>query len=223
METCITYNTMLFCSVLISLNRFIAVKYPMNYKFWFSARMLKFYFIIILIIGISIGIVVISYEPYYQWLEEKKGYFVGFKNKNVGIFTVCYTLALYLPCAILTVLLNVMAAFELKKYRKKLSIDMKKELHLFFYSIINLIALLIFFLYFLFRALHIIFYIPILHKIAILYVQWIIDIQTFGLFYSSLIICKPLRDMVLFKKIDSNLSQKKTIASKVNVVSNYIK
>uniref|UniRef100_A0AAF5D9I5 G_PROTEIN_RECEP_F1_2 domain-containing protein n=1 Tax=Strongyloides stercoralis TaxID=6248 RepID=A0AAF5D9I5_STRER len=122
METCITYNTMLFCSVLISLNRFIAIKYPMNYQFWFSTKMMKYYFAGIFIISISIGYVVLSYEPYYQRLGEENGYFVGFKNKNVGIFTACYTLALYLPCAILAVSLNVITAFELKKYRKQLSI-----------------------------------------------------------------------------------------------------
>uniref|UniRef100_A0A0K0F0J5 G_PROTEIN_RECEP_F1_2 domain-containing protein n=1 Tax=Strongyloides venezuelensis TaxID=75913 RepID=A0A0K0F0J5_STRVS len=204
MEICITYNAMLFCSLLTSLNRFVAIKYPLKYGYWFSSRMLKVYIFITLSIGIIFGCIVLTYHPYYQWSNGAQGYFVSFKNKNVGIFTVCYTFILYLPCAVLAISLNVITAFELKKYRNKLSINVKKELPLFFYSIVSLVFFLLFFLYFLFRALHTIFYIPMLQKIAIIAIPWIMDIQTFGLFYSSLIICSPLRNMVLFKGVDDN-------------------
>ncbi|CEF61733.1 Hypothetical protein SRAE_1000001000 [Strongyloides ratti] len=162
--------------------------------------MLKYYFITTFITSTAIGFVIAYYQPYYQWNEEIK--------------------ALYLPCALIAILLNILAAYEYKKYRKKQwSIKMKKELNLLFYSVINLIAFLIFFVYFLFRSLHIIFNIPTLQNFAIMTIPWINDIRTFGLFYTSLIICKPLRNLVLLKKTNTvHYNTRKSFTSRTNIL-----
>uniref|UniRef100_A0A0N4ZP46 G_PROTEIN_RECEP_F1_2 domain-containing protein n=1 Tax=Parastrongyloides trichosuri TaxID=131310 RepID=A0A0N4ZP46_PARTI len=187
-ETGLTNTIMYIISFLISFNRFIAIKYPLRYSFWFSSKIVKIYILLSILFGFVIGYLIITFKPYYKWNDYIGVYYISFKDKYIGIFTVFYTLFFFLPIAITATIMNLISAYELSKYRKSISIETKKELYLFFYTVINFIAFLIFFLYFSFRSCHIIFNIPILQKIALISAPWIIDIETFGLFYSLLII-----------------------------------
>ncbi|CEF68943.1 GPCR, rhodopsin-like, 7TM domain and 7TM GPCR, serpentine receptor class v (Srv) family-containing protein [Strongyloides ratti] len=55
---------------LVSVNRYIALCYPMKYKDYFSFRNITLYITVMTLIGFSIGIVCITYTIKYVWLPE---------------------------------------------------------------------------------------------------------------------------------------------------------
>uniref|UniRef100_A0A0N5BXZ7 Serpentine receptor class gamma n=1 Tax=Strongyloides papillosus TaxID=174720 RepID=A0A0N5BXZ7_STREA len=133
---------MFFITLLISINRCIAVKYPLSYKLYFSKS--KIVFIILLfsiVLSTIIGLGNIFFNPTYK-KSDLFGYFIPiFKSKNIIYYQIFYTIFLFGLISIATCTFNVMAILSLKKHNI-IGNKYKKELCYVIYSIFIFVTLL---------------------------------------------------------------------------------
>uniref|UniRef100_A0A0K0G691 Serpentine receptor class gamma n=1 Tax=Strongyloides venezuelensis TaxID=75913 RepID=A0A0K0G691_STRVS len=137
-QTTFTFLT----TLLISINRCIAVKYPLSYKHHFSRSKIIIILLCFIILSTTIGLIHISSNVRYK----KTGlydYFAPYlESKNVIYYQIFYQLFLFGTISIVTCIFNVMAVLTLKKHNKTGN-KCKRNLNYIKYSIFIFITLFI--------------------------------------------------------------------------------
>uniref|UniRef100_A0A0N5BC95 Serpentine receptor class gamma n=1 Tax=Strongyloides papillosus TaxID=174720 RepID=A0A0N5BC95_STREA len=133
---------MFFITLLISINRYIAIKYLLLYKIYFSKSKIVIILLSFIILSTMIGLGNTPFNAKYEKLE-LYGYFIPiFKSKNVIYYHIFYQIFLFGIIYIATCIFNIMAILTLKKH-KQIGNKYKKELYYIIYSIFTFITLFI--------------------------------------------------------------------------------
>uniref|UniRef100_A0A0K0G5T2 Serpentine receptor class gamma n=1 Tax=Strongyloides venezuelensis TaxID=75913 RepID=A0A0K0G5T2_STRVS len=132
---------MFLITLLISINRYIAVKYPFSYELYFSKPKI----VIILLSSIILSLV-LGFGNIFFDLRYKKSNFLGYftpssKTKNEMYYQIFYLVILFGLISIMTCIFNVMAILTLKKINK-IGSQYKKEIYFIVYSFFIFITLL---------------------------------------------------------------------------------
>uniref|UniRef100_A0A0N4ZKJ8 Serpentine receptor class gamma n=1 Tax=Parastrongyloides trichosuri TaxID=131310 RepID=A0A0N4ZKJ8_PARTI len=196
------YFIMFQISFLTAINRYVAIKKPMKYKEYFKLSLLHFYFFIMTISGIAIGVLSLLFKSTYIKLIEMDRIVAIFLNENNIYFYCAIAICYNLPMLCITTIINCLCLYENRNFFKNNSnnANIKNvESKLFIYSFALLISMISFEIYYIFK------FIPVLCKcfsilesIAIQSLSWIIDLMTFGLFIFSLTLSSDLRTLLPF-------------------------
>uniref|UniRef100_A0AC35TWA6 7TM_GPCR_Srx domain-containing protein n=1 Tax=Rhabditophanes sp. KR3021 TaxID=114890 RepID=A0AC35TWA6_9BILA len=183
------YAVMFELCFLISLNRYLAVTYPVKYKFYFSKKAHKIMLPICLVVGFSIGLfLVLRFGCKIIWSDVRGLMVAVFVDEKVGIFQAVYTIGYYLPLCVGSAIFSGLTVFKVSKLRKTSSAVRKKDRLLITYSFICVVAFTAFDLCFILRSVGYLMKRSDLTQIAQNIVQHIVDVATFGLFYISILL-----------------------------------
>uniref|UniRef100_A0A0N5BYP8 Serpentine receptor class gamma n=1 Tax=Strongyloides papillosus TaxID=174720 RepID=A0A0N5BYP8_STREA len=131
---------MFLITFLISTNRYIAVKYPLLYKDYFSKSKIIIILLTFIISSTIIGLGNIPFNSEYRKFD-LHGYFVPFfTSKNVIYYQFFYQVFFYGIISIATCIFNVRAIIALKKHNKNVN-KFRKELYYIIYSIFIFITI----------------------------------------------------------------------------------
>uniref|UniRef100_A0A0N5B929 Serpentine receptor class gamma n=1 Tax=Strongyloides papillosus TaxID=174720 RepID=A0A0N5B929_STREA len=145
---------MFLITFLVSINRYVAVKYPTKYQRYFSKSKRIKILIFFIVLSTLIGLGNIPFKPEYRMFDFAGAFIPYFTLKEVIYYQMFYTVFLFGILSIATCIFNAKAIFELRKH-KQIAGYYKKETYNILYSI------------FIFITLSIVetFYISILYKI----------------------------------------------------------
>uniref|UniRef100_A0A0N5CGU5 Serpentine receptor class gamma n=1 Tax=Strongyloides papillosus TaxID=174720 RepID=A0A0N5CGU5_STREA len=125
---------MFLITLLISINRYIAVKYPLSYETFFSKSKVVIILLSFVILSTMIGLGNIPFNPSYE-IFDLFGYFIPIlKSKSVIYYQFFYTIILFGMISIATCTFNVMAILTIKKLNQNGN-KQKRELYYIIYSI----------------------------------------------------------------------------------------
>uniref|UniRef100_A0A0K0G5B0 Serpentine receptor class gamma n=1 Tax=Strongyloides venezuelensis TaxID=75913 RepID=A0A0K0G5B0_STRVS len=202
---------MFLITFLVSINRYVAVRYPTKYQRYFSKSnkvTILFFFIIL---STLIGLGTIPFKPKYRTFDLVGLFIPYFTLKEVSYYQIFYTIFLYGTLLIATCIFNVMAILELKKHKQIAGYLNKKRIYII-YSIFIFITLSIVETFFVIRIM------AIQYKInSIIYIVDIItvigfDLTSIGDFYFLIFTRIELRN-----KMRNTFRCYKKSTSKVNV------
>uniref|UniRef100_A0A0N5BJI6 Serpentine receptor class gamma n=1 Tax=Strongyloides papillosus TaxID=174720 RepID=A0A0N5BJI6_STREA len=131
---------MFLITLLISINRYVAVKYPTKYEQYFSKSNRIKIIIFFIILSTFIGLGTIPFKAVYRIFNFADLFIPYFRSKNVIYYQIFYTIVLYGTISIATCIFNIKAILELKKL-KKISKNYKKEARYIIYSVFVFITL----------------------------------------------------------------------------------
>uniref|UniRef100_A0A0N4Z6B1 7TM_GPCR_Srx domain-containing protein n=1 Tax=Parastrongyloides trichosuri TaxID=131310 RepID=A0A0N4Z6B1_PARTI len=175
-------------SLLIAINRFIAITKPIKYKYYFNTKHIHIYFLIITILGIIIGAIGASYPSQYIFSLQMNRIVAIYLDSNNIYFHSAVAIFLNLPLIIVTTILNFICLYKNKQLFHKRDLNVKTmEFKMLVYSIFLMTIMIAFELYYMSKSLPIIMNdFEYLQSIAIQALPWIIDLMTFGIFFISL-------------------------------------
>uniref|UniRef100_A0A0N5BP37 Serpentine receptor class gamma n=1 Tax=Strongyloides papillosus TaxID=174720 RepID=A0A0N5BP37_STREA len=181
MQTTLIY----LMTLLISLNRYIALKYPITYKYYFSTSNMTQLLIFCTLLSTLTGIGTAFYPSTYG-IQLVAGYFMPFyTNRKVFYYLVVNTIILYGVIFFGTCVFNVLAIVELIKH-KKLCINSNKNkresMHII-YSIFVFITLAFIEAFFIFRILGMVLDSAFFEALGQFLLIWVFDITSIGDFY----------------------------------------
>uniref|UniRef100_A0A0N5B786 Serpentine receptor class gamma n=1 Tax=Strongyloides papillosus TaxID=174720 RepID=A0A0N5B786_STREA len=133
---------MFLITLLTSINRYIAVKYPLSYKIFFSKSKIIIVLLFFIILSTMIGLGNIPFNPTYKKSNIFNCFAPTLKSKNVIYYQIFYTVFLFGIISIATCTFNAMAIKTLKKHNQ-VGNKYKKELYYVKYSIFIFITLFI--------------------------------------------------------------------------------
>uniref|UniRef100_A0A0N5CI13 Serpentine receptor class gamma n=1 Tax=Strongyloides papillosus TaxID=174720 RepID=A0A0N5CI13_STREA len=132
---------MFLITLLISVNRYIAVKYPLLYKLYFSKAKIVFVLLSFIMLSTMIGLGNIFFDARYK-KSDLFGYLTPtLKSKNLIYYQMFGQIFLLGNISIATFAFNVMAILALKKLNK-INNKFKKQFYYIIYSIFTFITLL---------------------------------------------------------------------------------
>uniref|UniRef100_A0A0N5C026 Serpentine receptor class gamma n=1 Tax=Strongyloides papillosus TaxID=174720 RepID=A0A0N5C026_STREA len=132
---------MFLITLLISINRYIAVKYPLSYKIYFSKSKIFIILLSFIVLSTIIGLGNILFNARYI-KSDLYGYFApSLKSKNEIYYQIFYLIILFGIISIVTCIFNVVAILTMKKHNQ-IGNKYKKELYYIIYSIFIFITLL---------------------------------------------------------------------------------
>uniref|UniRef100_A0A0N5CAJ1 Serpentine receptor class gamma n=1 Tax=Strongyloides papillosus TaxID=174720 RepID=A0A0N5CAJ1_STREA len=133
---------MFLITLLISINRCIAVKYPLLYNSYFSKSKVIFILLSFIILSTIVGLGNILFNARYI-KTDPYGYFApSLISKNEIYYQIFYQMVLFGIISIVTCIFNVVAILTLKKHNQ-IGKKHKKELYYIVYSIFVFITLLL--------------------------------------------------------------------------------
>uniref|UniRef100_A0A0N5BKV9 G_PROTEIN_RECEP_F1_2 domain-containing protein n=1 Tax=Strongyloides papillosus TaxID=174720 RepID=A0A0N5BKV9_STREA len=189
-------------SLLSSLNTFIALVYPLKYNIWFSKKKIVICLTITLLFGSVYGIAMTFLHPYYRYSKSIKGYIITLKSLYVTYCAIAYAIVINIPIIALSTIMNVTSAVKFVKYYKTRNIRNSQNIPMFVYTIINFLAYSIVVTYTFGKIINFVTVkSDLVESIAQEIAYWNVDLMTFGLFYTVVFSCSPLRDLLLFKSI----------------------
>uniref|UniRef100_A0A0K0FDH6 G_PROTEIN_RECEP_F1_2 domain-containing protein n=1 Tax=Strongyloides venezuelensis TaxID=75913 RepID=A0A0K0FDH6_STRVS len=201
----LTYTITFEISFILSLNRFIAVVYPLSMNYWFSKSKIKVWVIVTIVIGLFCGISFVYFNPYYNDLKFGSGFILAFRSKSTPYYSIYYTFLVIFPLAVASTVLNIITIKKItSEYRKSHNTTYNNKLNdlpFIVYSFLSFVCFLLFGLQNMIRAVN---YLTIndemLNNFCDIAIRWTQDAQIFGLFYAILFLCKPLKNLILFRK-----------------------
>uniref|UniRef100_A0A0N5B5R2 Serpentine receptor class gamma n=1 Tax=Strongyloides papillosus TaxID=174720 RepID=A0A0N5B5R2_STREA len=173
---------MFFITLLISINRYIAVKYPLSFKVYFSKSRINVILLSFIIFSIIIGLGNILFNARYENSELFEFFIPIFTSKNVIYYQIFYTVFLFGTISIATCTFNVMAILALKK-RNLIGNKYKKELYYIIYSIFIFITLFFVEAFFVCRFIAVNYEIKIFVHVTEVFHIVVFDLTSFGDFY----------------------------------------
>uniref|UniRef100_A0A0N5CHK8 Serpentine receptor class gamma n=1 Tax=Strongyloides papillosus TaxID=174720 RepID=A0A0N5CHK8_STREA len=133
---------MFLITLLTSVNRYIAVKYPVSYNLYFSKSKIIMMSLTFIILSTIIGLGNIFFNAEYKEFDLFGYFFPFFISKNVIYYQFFYTIILFGIISIATCIFNAMSIFALKKHNQ-IDKKFKRELYYIIYSIFIFITLLV--------------------------------------------------------------------------------
>uniref|UniRef100_A0A0N5B930 Serpentine receptor class gamma n=1 Tax=Strongyloides papillosus TaxID=174720 RepID=A0A0N5B930_STREA len=200
---------MFLITLLISINRYLAVKYPIKYKRYFSkANMIKI-LLFFVIISTLVGLGNIFFKAAYGIKHTFDSFVPQFTTKKVVYYKIFYTIFLYGIISIATCIFNIKATLELKKHKQIVSYY-KKELIFIIYSIFIFITLSTVEFFFVIRIIDIQYGISSLYYYVFYFFNIIsFDLTSFGDYYFLIFLKNEIRNTLrCCKKSTSKVSVK---------------
>uniref|UniRef100_A0A0N5BZ38 Serpentine receptor class gamma n=1 Tax=Strongyloides papillosus TaxID=174720 RepID=A0A0N5BZ38_STREA len=169
-------------TLLISINRYIAVKYPLLYNLYFLKSKIVVILLFFITLSTLIGLGNISFNARFDKFESSDHILPSFQSKNAIYYQIFYQIFLFGIISIATCAFNTMAILTLRKLNKN-GTKYKKELYYIIYSIFIFLTLLLVQAFYVFNILaelyKIRFFINIIHFHHIL----AFDLTSIGDFY----------------------------------------
>uniref|UniRef100_A0A0K0E2V1 G_PROTEIN_RECEP_F1_2 domain-containing protein n=1 Tax=Strongyloides stercoralis TaxID=6248 RepID=A0A0K0E2V1_STRER len=206
------YTIMFEIMFINSFTRAVAICKPTKYEIWVSNKRLYLYITISTVIGLIIGSISATYQSEYVFDSEKDKLLPLYIDPNSSYFISFYTLGLYLPLLIISLILNLIAVRQLKKKNINSLANKKSDVNLQFFSIVNFIVFLIFGIIYIMRAIAFFVDIEMIAIVGQQLIPYILDAATIGLFYLSCATSPQLKDLFLFRQ---QISYKTTTAIKI--------
>uniref|UniRef100_A0A0N5BKX1 Serpentine receptor class gamma n=1 Tax=Strongyloides papillosus TaxID=174720 RepID=A0A0N5BKX1_STREA len=132
---------MFLITLLTSINRYIAVKYPLSYNFYFSKLRSTIILLSFITLSTIIGLGNISFEARFDKIDSFDYIIPSFVSENAFYYRIFYQIFLFGILSIATCTFNVVAILTLKKYNQ-IGKKFKKELYYMIYSIFIFITIL---------------------------------------------------------------------------------
>ncbi|CEF70194.1 Hypothetical protein SRAE_2000482800 [Strongyloides ratti] len=196
-----------------SYTRAIAICKPTKYELWVSNKKIYLYIVISICIGLIIGSVSATYESKYVFDLGNDRLLPLYINSDSSYFIAGYTLGLYLPLLITSLILNSIAVGQLKMKKIDSSINNKADVNLQYFSVISFIIFFIFGTIYISRAIAFFVDIELIAIIGQQIIPYVVDAATFGLFYLSCITSSQLKKLCFLRK----QSLKKTLITVKNI------
>uniref|UniRef100_A0A0N5B4Q6 G_PROTEIN_RECEP_F1_2 domain-containing protein n=1 Tax=Strongyloides papillosus TaxID=174720 RepID=A0A0N5B4Q6_STREA len=213
----ICYTNIYGVSLLSGLNTFIALVYPLRYNTWFSKKKIVVSLTITFFVGSIYGIAIAFFHPYYRYSESIKGYIITFKSVDVIYCAIAFSIVINIPIFALSTIMNIISSVKFAKYYKTMNVKNSQNVSMFVYTIISFFTYLIVVAYTFGKILNFVtFQNDLVDSIAQIVLYWNIDLMTFGLFYTVLFLCSPLRDLLLFKSIEETSYNNATSSTNIN-------
>uniref|UniRef100_A0A0N5B4B5 Serpentine receptor class gamma n=1 Tax=Strongyloides papillosus TaxID=174720 RepID=A0A0N5B4B5_STREA len=131
---------MFLITLLVSINRYVAVKYPLLYKYYFLKSKIVIILLSFIILSTIIGLGNIFFNAKYMKNNLFDYIIPSFKSENAFYYQIFYQIFLFGIISIATCTFNVIAILTLKKYNQ-IGNKYKKELNYTIYSIFIFITL----------------------------------------------------------------------------------
>uniref|UniRef100_A0A0N5BKS7 Serpentine receptor class gamma n=2 Tax=Strongyloides papillosus TaxID=174720 RepID=A0A0N5BKS7_STREA len=173
---------MFLITLLISINRYIAVKYPLSYKFYFSKSRTLLTLLSFIILSVIIGLGNILFNAKYVRVDLFDYIVPSFKSKNEIYYQLFYRIFLLGIISVATCTFNVMAILTLKKHNQNVN-KYKKELFYIIYSVFIFITLIFVETYFVCRLISLKYEIKLLSNITNFFHVVAFDLTSVGDFY----------------------------------------
>uniref|UniRef100_A0A0K0G5H6 Serpentine receptor class gamma n=1 Tax=Strongyloides venezuelensis TaxID=75913 RepID=A0A0K0G5H6_STRVS len=183
---------MFLVTLLISINRYIAVKYPLSYKLHFSRSKIIIILLCFIILSTIIGLGIISYNVKYKKSGLNDYFAPYFESKYIIYYRIFCQVFMYGTISIVTCIFNVMAVLTLKKYNKTDN-KCKRDLNYIKYSIFIFITLFIVETFFVCEFIAENFEIKFLSYITIFLHFVAFDLTSVGDFYFLIYLSSELR------------------------------
>uniref|UniRef100_A0A0N4ZM47 G_PROTEIN_RECEP_F1_2 domain-containing protein n=1 Tax=Parastrongyloides trichosuri TaxID=131310 RepID=A0A0N4ZM47_PARTI len=179
------YTATFEITTVMSINRFVAIKYPLKYEKIFTSKNLFLLFLITLATSSFIGIYSYTFECKY-FIDTKQSY-VSYTTDSGAYFVSSYTLGFYLPLIVISSVINGLTIKKFRVMTKNSVVDTKADNNLLIYSITSFLGLFLFFIFYFLKAISVYVARDNLTYLTSIAIPFAIDIETFGLFYISLI------------------------------------
>uniref|UniRef100_A0A0K0FQW5 Serpentine receptor class gamma n=1 Tax=Strongyloides venezuelensis TaxID=75913 RepID=A0A0K0FQW5_STRVS len=208
---------MFLITLLTSVNRYIAVKYPLLYEHYFSKSKTIVILLTFIILSTIVGLGNIFFNPEFIELDVFDHFVPYFKSKNVIYYQLFYQILLFGIISISTCTFNVMAILTLKKHNKTGN-KYKKELYYIIYSIFIFITLFIVEAYFICKFISLKNKFKLFANISYFLHIVAFDLTTLGDFYFLIYSSSELR-----KALKTSFGCSEKIKNKVNIKIPYRK
>uniref|UniRef100_A0A0N4ZM48 Serpentine receptor class gamma n=1 Tax=Parastrongyloides trichosuri TaxID=131310 RepID=A0A0N4ZM48_PARTI len=189
----IFYFTSSFCytvtigiMTIMSFNRFVAVRHPLKYKKVFTERKNCLAFVITLIVGLFIGTYSSTLSCTYIYNVLIGHIYISYTTDTMAYFLSAYTFGLYLPLMIISLILNILTVIKLKYMLSKKNSSSKADINLFTYTIMNFLVLSLLFSVYVLKAMSVFADYKQLAITGNMFMPFVVDLETFGLFFLSL-------------------------------------
>uniref|UniRef100_A0A0N5C5H3 Serpentine receptor class gamma n=1 Tax=Strongyloides papillosus TaxID=174720 RepID=A0A0N5C5H3_STREA len=183
---------MFLITLLISVNRYIAIKYPLSYQIYFSKSKILLTLLTFIILSTIIGVGNILFNARYKKVDLFVYIVPAFKFKNEVYYQHFYKIFLFGIISIATCTFNVMAILILKKHNL-IANNYKRELYYIIYSVFIFITLFTVEAFFVFRLIHMIYQTKLFFYISNFLHVVAFDSTTIGDFYFLIYSCRELR------------------------------
>uniref|UniRef100_A0A0N5BV60 Serpentine receptor class gamma n=1 Tax=Strongyloides papillosus TaxID=174720 RepID=A0A0N5BV60_STREA len=177
----------------MSINRYVAVKYPLKYKSYFSKSNMIKTLTFFVILSILIGLGNIFFYPVYGKRNFSGEFVPHFTSTKVVYYQIFYAIFLFGTISIGTCIFNVMAILELKKHKKVPSYYKRERIYTT-YSIFIFVTLSIVEAFFVIRVIARQYQINFLYHIFICYHIYAFDLPSIGDFYFLIYTSRELRN-----------------------------
>uniref|UniRef100_A0A0K0G1J8 Serpentine receptor class gamma n=1 Tax=Strongyloides venezuelensis TaxID=75913 RepID=A0A0K0G1J8_STRVS len=202
---------MFLVTLLISINRYIAVKYPLSYKYHFSRSKITIILLCFIILSTMIGLRHISLNAKYKKSGLYDFFTPSLEFENVIYNRIICHFFIYGTISIATCIFNVMAVLTLKK-QNKADNKSKSNLKYIKYSIFIFITLFIVETFFICKFIALNNGIKFFSYITIFLFVVGFDLTSVGDFYFLIYLSSELR-----KALKTNLGCSKKFNNKVNI------
>uniref|UniRef100_A0A0K0G682 Serpentine receptor class gamma n=1 Tax=Strongyloides venezuelensis TaxID=75913 RepID=A0A0K0G682_STRVS len=183
---------MFLITLLISINRYTAVKYPVSYSLHFSKSKIVITLLSLIVLSIIVGLVNILFNARYIKTQPYGYCGPSFLTKSEVYYQMFYQMFLFGIISIVTCIFNVLAILTLKKL-SQIGKKYKKELYYIVYSIFIFITLLLVETFFICTFIAVKYEIPFFVN-AIYFLHIVsLDLSTVGDFYFLIYSCDELR------------------------------
>uniref|UniRef100_A0A0N5BU92 Serpentine receptor class gamma n=1 Tax=Strongyloides papillosus TaxID=174720 RepID=A0A0N5BU92_STREA len=173
---------MFFITLIISINRYIAVKYPLLYKFYFLKSKMVIILLSVITLSTIIGLGNIFFEARFDKMDSFDTLIPSLTSESAFYYRIFYQIFLFGIISIATCTFNTMAILTLRKLNKN-GIKYKKELNYTIYSILTFITLfLVEILYVCNFIVSIFDFVSLMYPIYFLF-NMVLDLTSIGKFY----------------------------------------
>uniref|UniRef100_A0A0K0G1I0 Serpentine receptor class gamma n=1 Tax=Strongyloides venezuelensis TaxID=75913 RepID=A0A0K0G1I0_STRVS len=203
---------MFLITFLISINRYIAVKYPFSYELFFSKSKIVIILLFSIVLSTIVGLGNIFFNPKFR-KSNLFGYFMPiFMSKDVAYYQIFYTAFLFGLISIATCTFNIMAISTIKNH-KIIGNKYKKELRYIIYSIFIFVTLLFVEAFFVCNMIAIKYEIKSFTEVLYFLHVVAFDLSTVGDFYFLIYSCNELRNSLkttfrCSKKFNNKIKEK---------------
>uniref|UniRef100_A0A0N5B932 Serpentine receptor class gamma n=1 Tax=Strongyloides papillosus TaxID=174720 RepID=A0A0N5B932_STREA len=173
---------MFLITLLVSVNRYVAVIYPTKYNYYFSKSNMTKVLVFFIMLSTLIGLGTIPFKPIYGSFDFAGAFIPYFTLKEVIYYQIFYTVFLFGTLSIATCFFNIKAILELKKHKNIVNYY-KREIIYIMYSIFIFTTLSLVEAICVIKVVAMQYNINILFYITVHYYIWAFDLPSLGDFY----------------------------------------
>uniref|UniRef100_A0A0N5C107 G_PROTEIN_RECEP_F1_2 domain-containing protein n=1 Tax=Strongyloides papillosus TaxID=174720 RepID=A0A0N5C107_STREA len=179
----ITFEVML----IMSLNRYIAVREPLMYSKLFKNYLVYIYIFTTIVIGGLIGVISSHFDCTYMFSSDIERLYITYTTEDIISFVLAYIFGLYIPLIIISLILNIITIRKLKVKNLISSMGSSPDMRLLIYTLFSFGMAIVFLSSYILRVVSIFTGNKIYNIIGTISLSYIVDIETYGSFLCLLI------------------------------------